>query len=90
MDTNSKQDSLSLRQMIMPLKSRRKKEVPLFHSGDESWDKNGYIFQCIPAHKEEACITIPELIPLVQHRYGDEIIKSFTPEGSREDEDGNF
>ncbi len=65
--------------MIMLLKSRINKEAPLFHLVDQSWDKNGYVFQCIPAHKEEARAMIPGLIPIIWHKYRDNVVKSFTP-----------
>ncbi len=45
---------------------------------DQSWDENGYIFQCIQAYEEEAQVTIPGLISIMQHKYGDEVVKNFT------------
>ncbi len=54
-------------------------EAPLFHLVDQLWDKKGYVFQWSLAHEEEAQVIIPGLIPIVQHEYGDKVVKSFTP-----------
>ncbi len=66
--------------MLISLKSRKIEEAPLFHSVDKLWNKNGHICQCIPAHEDKAWVTILELIPLLHHKFRDNIVKSFTPD----------
>ncbi len=64
--------------MTVSLKSRKNNDEPLFHLVDHTWDKNGYIFQYFPVYEEEAQVTIPGLIPLLPHKFADNIMKSFT------------
>ncbi len=52
----------------------------MFHSVDQLWDKNGYIFQYIPAQKDKSQVTIPGPTPLLCYEFGDDIIKSLTPD----------
>ncbi len=56
MDLNaiSKKDGRSLGQIIMILKPRESLWLQLFHSVNHWRDKDSYISQFIPAHKEEA------------------------------------
>ncbi len=76
MDFNikSKKDGWSPCQVIISLKSRNNNLV------DQSWNKNGYILHFIPAHEEKVQVTIPGLIPILRHKYSNEIMKSFTPD----------
>ncbi len=57
----------------------QKDHIPIFNLADKSWDHNGYIFQCIPTHEDEVCITKSSLIPVLNHHFGDDIEKCFTP-----------
>ncbi len=41
--------------------------------------QNRYVFQCIPAHEEEARVIIPSLIPIMRQKFGNNVIKNFTP-----------
>ncbi len=64
----------------MSIGYRLKQHVSIFHLIDHLWDINGYIFHCIPNHKDEARIAIPKLIPLFKHRFGTEVENCFTPQ----------
>jgi hypothetical protein len=73
-------ESPTLRQMIMSLKTRDT-GVPLFHCVDLDWRGDGYIFQYSPQVKEEAECAIHTLYPLTQHYFPEaELEDSFTSE----------
>ena len=59
----------TLRQMIMSLMSRENSNIPLFHSVDLDWRKEGFTFQYSPTLADEAETTINTLLPVLIHKF---------------------
>ena len=68
---NPDSDDLTLRQMIMDIKSKKIPAIPLFHCVDLNWQGNGYVFQYCPNMEEEAEVMIKILLPFLQSKFPD-------------------
>ena len=62
---NPDSDDLTLRQMIMDIKSKKIPAIPLFHCVDLNWQGNVYVFQYCPNMEEEAEVIIQNLLPFL-------------------------
>ena len=62
-------DDLTLRQMIMDIKSKKFPTIPLFHCVDLNWQGDGYVFQFCPNVQEEAEVMIQTLLPYLTFLY---------------------
>ena len=72
-----------LRDLIMKIESRTVVGQPLFHSVDQTWDKNGYQFDFFPNFDSEARSMIMSLIPFLWHHYKESIVKWFSTTAQR-------
>ena len=73
-------DSVTLRQALTQIMSTTDKRFPLFHSVDRATRKgSGIIFQFLPELESEARLMISNLLPYLQHHYGDIVKQCFTP-----------
>ena len=68
----------SLRDLIMKIESRTVVGQPLFHSVDQTWDKNGHQFGFFPNVDSKARSMIMSLIPFLRHHYKESILKWFS------------
>ena len=68
---NPDSDDLTLRQMIMDIKSVKFPSIPLFHCVDLNWQGNGYIFQYCPNMEEEAEVMMQILLPYLRYMVPD-------------------
>ena len=73
----------SLQDLIMKIKSRTVVGQPLFHSVDQTWNKNGYQFGFFPNVDSEARSMIMSLIPFLRHHYKESIVKCFSATAQR-------
>ena len=72
--------SLTLRQALTQIMSTTDARFPLFHSVDRSTGKMaGISFQFLPELESEARLMISNLLPYLNHHYGDISNKCFTP-----------
>ena len=69
----------SLRQVLLSIMSKTNPAFPLFHSIDRSnYKEAGVCFQFIPELANEARMTISNLVPMMKHAYGENVLKLFT------------
>ena len=69
----------TLRQTLLAIKSKTNPAFPLFHSVDRSnYKASGVCFQFLPHLSNEARMTISNLVPMMQHAYGENVLKLFT------------
>ena len=70
----------TLRLALATLISKVDPKLPIFHSVDRSHRRDsGTCFQFLPELAEEARMTISNLLPLLQHKYGKEVLRLFSP-----------
>ena len=70
----------SLRIALVSLMSKTDPSFPIFHSVDRStYRESGICFQFLPELAEEARMTISNLVPLLNHKYGPNVLKLFSP-----------
>jgi hypothetical protein len=75
LDYSADPNKLTLRQMIMKMKS--KDDFPLFHCVDLDWRGEGYVFQFAPTVKVEAECSINTLLPLLKYQYPDADVERY-------------
>ena len=69
----------TLRQTLLSIMSKTKPAFPLFHSIDRSnYKESGVCFQFLPELADEARMMISNLVPMMKHSYGDQILKLFS------------
>ena len=69
----------TLRQTLLSIMSKPNPAFPLFHSIDRSnYREAGVCFQFLPELAEEARMTISNLVPMMNHAYGENVLKLFT------------
>ena len=68
---------ITLRQMIMDIKSAEFKDTSLFHMVDLDWKQDAYIFQFSPKLQAEAECMIHTLLPYLQGVYNNNDIEFF-------------
>ena len=66
----------SLRDLVMGLQTSEKKQM--FFSVDLSWNRQSFIFTCLPQHESEARSFIPGLLPYLRYKHGKSVDKFFT------------
>ena len=70
----------TLRIALVSLMSKVDPSFPIFHSVDRSsYKESGICFQFLPELAEEARMTISNLVPLLKHKYGPNVLKLFSP-----------
>lgn len=70
----------TLRQSLLSIMSKTNPAFPLFHSIDRSnYREAGVCFQFIPELANEARMTISNLVPMMKHAYGENVLQLFTP-----------
>jgi len=60
----------SLRSLIMTIKSTAHPAIPLFHSVDPRWDRNGWVFSFLPQLTAEANACVAGLLPYLRYLVG--------------------
>ena len=70
-------EDLTLRQMIMQIKSKKNPGIPLFHTLDLDWHALEFVFQYTAIMAEEAEILIHNLLLYLEGNYSDVIISDF-------------
>ena len=79
LDNEDKEKGLTLREVIMSLKSKQIPSLSVFHCIAPSWKADGSIrFYFIPQLADEAQMMIAGLLPILRYFYGDWVEKSFT------------
>ena len=69
----------TLRQTLLAIMSKTNPAFPLFHSIDRSnYKESGVCFQFIPELATEARMMISNLVPMMRHSYGENILKLFS------------
>jgi hypothetical protein len=63
-------DKLTLRDMIMEIKSSVYENTPVFFAIDQDWTKTNFIVSYLPVMREEAVHTLHTLIPQLRHTIG--------------------
>ena len=72
--------SLTLRQALTKINSTTDARFPLFHSVDRSTGKaSGISFQFLPELESEARLMLSNLLPYLNHHYGETVNQCFTP-----------
>ena len=80
LDYCSSEDDITLREMIMEIRSERYKDTQLFFSVDADWRGRGHVFSFSPKMEEEATIMIRTLLPYLKHKYPDEPVEEYFTE----------
>lgn len=70
---------LTLRGMVMSIKSWDEKPSTLFHGVNQSWKGSKIKFSYLPTHAYAAKMRIDGLIQYLRHKYGDDAIDFFVP-----------
>ena len=69
----------TLRQTLLSIISKTNPAFPLFHSIDRSnYRESGVCFQFLPEIANEARMTISNLVPMMKHAYGENVLKLFS------------
>ena len=69
----------TLRQSLLSIMSKTNPAFPLFHSIDRSnYRESGVCFQFLPEMANEARMMISNLVPMMQHAYGEEVLQLFS------------
>merc|ERR1740139_398460 len=71
---------LTLREMIISIKSWDEKPSNLFYGVNYSWKGTKIKFSYLPTHRNAANMIIDGLIPYLCHVYGDEAMNFFVPD----------
>ena len=71
----------TLRQTLLSIMAKTNPAFPLFHSIDRSnYKESGVCFQFLPEFANEARMTISNLVPMMKHSYGENVLKLFSAE----------
>ena len=69
----------TLRQSLLSMMSKTNPAFPLFHSIDRSnYKEAGVCFQFLPELANEARMTISNLVPMMKHAYGENVLQLFS------------
>ena len=74
------EDDITLREMIMEIRSEKYKDTQLFFSVDADWRGRGHVFSFSPKMEEEASIMIRTLLPYLKHKYPDQNVEEYFSE----------